>query len=202
MKVITSNPVRIQTPMATQIWDSYHPFAGLESSDQVKAFQDWMDAKHPNWVNGSNLNKGKGYGNVKGPTTEKMYNQYKSEYNKYLASAGASAGTPSSSPRITEASPTGEKRKGQVYDRMLGAFVKAKESGLLDTLGNIADRFLPGKTGGEPTQQEVGPGPAYYPEAESSGGMNKTTKILIGVGSLVLLGAIIYSVTKKSKSTK
>ena len=54
------------------------PLANLNTL-QVKAFQDWMDIKHPNWVNGANLNKGTGYGN-KGPATMSAYNTYGAEW--------------------------------------------------------------------------------------------------------------------------
>lgn len=57
---------------------SYGPF---KSSSEVKAFQDWMDKNHPNWVNGKNLNKGTGYG-VYGPSTKSAWNSYGTEYKK------------------------------------------------------------------------------------------------------------------------
>jgi hypothetical protein len=49
------------------------------STDQIKKFQDWMDLKHPGWVNGKNLNKGTGYGSW-GPSTQKAWDQYSKEY--------------------------------------------------------------------------------------------------------------------------
>ena len=45
----------------------------------VKAFQDWMDKTHPNWVNGKNLNKGGGYGNF-GSATQGAWATYKTEF--------------------------------------------------------------------------------------------------------------------------
>lgn len=47
----------------------------------VKSFQDWMDANHPNWVKGKNLNKGSGYGTY-GPSTQKAWSSFKDEYLK------------------------------------------------------------------------------------------------------------------------
>jgi hypothetical protein len=58
------------------------PLANLNTL-QVKAFQDWMDIKHPNWVNGANLNKGTGYGN-KGPATMSAYNTYGAEWDAQI----------------------------------------------------------------------------------------------------------------------
>ncbi len=46
----------------------------------IKKFQDWMDLKHPNWLdNGKSLNKGFGYGNY-GSQTTKAWGKYSSEY--------------------------------------------------------------------------------------------------------------------------
>lgn len=59
-----------------------------EQIKKTKAFQDWMDINHPNWVgctdskctNGKNLNKGKGYGAF-GPSTTKTWNLYGNDFN-------------------------------------------------------------------------------------------------------------------------
>jgi hypothetical protein len=51
----------------------------LKDKEGVKKFQDWMDANHPNWVKGKNLNKAGGYGKF-GPNTNKAWGKYKNEY--------------------------------------------------------------------------------------------------------------------------
>jgi hypothetical protein len=48
----------------------------------IKYFQDWMDEKHPGWVNGKSLKKGTGYG-LWGPSTQKAFDQFGLEYNGY-----------------------------------------------------------------------------------------------------------------------
>lgn len=55
----------------------------LFDTPTTMSFQDWMDATHPNWVNGKNLNKGSGYGNV-GPSTKSAWSKYGNEYVKVL----------------------------------------------------------------------------------------------------------------------
>jgi hypothetical protein len=45
----------------------------------VQQFQDWLDTNYPTWLNGSKLNKGKGYGSY-GPSTQKAFTQYGSAY--------------------------------------------------------------------------------------------------------------------------
>ena len=51
----------------------------VEYVNKVKAFQDWLDISHPKWVNGKNLNKGDGYGNL-GPKTKKQWSLYSWDY--------------------------------------------------------------------------------------------------------------------------
>jgi hypothetical protein len=59
-----------------------------DKTQKIKAFQDWMDSTHPNWVgctdskctNGKNLNKGKGYSTF-GPSTTKVWNLYGNDFN-------------------------------------------------------------------------------------------------------------------------
>lgn len=56
---------------------NYGPF---KSSDEVKAFQDWLDTKYPTWLKGGKLNKGSGYGSY-GPSTTSAYATYGKEYS-------------------------------------------------------------------------------------------------------------------------
>jgi len=50
-----------------------------DKPQDVKAFQDWLDTNHPNWINGKNLDKGAGYG-IFGPNTKKAWETYKNEF--------------------------------------------------------------------------------------------------------------------------
>lgn len=63
-------------------------FGPFKSSDEVKAFQDWMDQKYPTWVKGRKLNKGSGYGSY-GPSTTSAWNTYGSEYSKAISTPSA-----------------------------------------------------------------------------------------------------------------
>lgn len=54
--------------------------SGLNS---VKAFQDWLDLKHPTWLHGKRLNKGGGYGNF-GTNTKAAWSKYGSEYKSRI----------------------------------------------------------------------------------------------------------------------
>jgi len=59
----------------------------------VKAFQDWMDKNHPNWVNGKNLNKGSGYGNF-GPATQNAWATWKNEFQNVRGTIGTTIPKP------------------------------------------------------------------------------------------------------------
>ena len=61
-----------------------------DKPSNIKAFQDWMDANHPGWVKGKNLNKGSGYGTF-GPSTQAAWATWKNDYNK--KSVGCPQGT-------------------------------------------------------------------------------------------------------------
>ena len=73
------------------------------SRSEIKAFQDWMDTTHPNWVlDKNNLNKGSGYGTF-GRSTGKAWKNYGSEYTASQGSATTPSATP---PATTTSSPT------------------------------------------------------------------------------------------------
>jgi len=71
-----------------------------EQIKKTKAFQDWMDKNHPNWVgctdsectNGTNLNKGSGYGSF-GTSTNKAWGLYGDEFNEFYKNIQTSSTT-------------------------------------------------------------------------------------------------------------
>lgn len=62
----------------------------LDSTDKIKAFQDWMDSKGKGWIKKDGkwvlLNKGAGYGNY-GKSTDAVWKVYGAEYLKSLKSS-------------------------------------------------------------------------------------------------------------------
>lgn len=213
MKVITSNNVVFRnTPMSS--WGVYSSLDGKSSQAEIKAFQDWLDINQPTWLNGSTLKKGKGYGTF-GPSTTKAWKVYGSSYTKALGSVNTggggstpilpvtASGTPANNPNLTTTSPKGEKKPGYVFDRALGGFVKLKDAGVLDLIGGLFGKNLPGSNANQNTGQTWdGGGQTPPPTTEEKPGMSKTTKILIGVGGVLVIGVIIYMLTKKSPTTK
>lgn len=204
MKVITGNPVIIDKTRVSSK-DMWCSLDGSSSKTEIKAFQDWMDAKHPNWVNGKNLNKGSGYGTF-GPSTSKAWGSFGSEYSASLTTAVGSALASAGSNLSTTNPKTGETKKGMFWDKAKGVWVKAQESGLLNQLGGLLGGLIGKKqgTGDTPTTWTgETPAPSTTPPAEGDKKpMSTTTKVLIGVGVVAVLGVIIYMATKKSSPTK
>ena len=206
MKVITGNPVIIDNNRVSSK-DMWCSLDGKSSTTEVRAFQDWMDAKHPNWVNGSNLNKGSGYGTF-GPSTSKAWASYGTEYSSNLTTAVGSALASAGSNLSTSNPKTGETKKGMFWDKAKGVWVKAQQSGLLNQLGGLLGGLL-GKNGatGSAGQTWTGETPApapssTTPEQPGKQPMSMTTKVLIGVGVVAVLGVIIYVATKKNSPSK
>jgi hypothetical protein len=92
MNVITANPIILDN-VHINTNDMYVALDGSSPKSEIKAFQDWLDAKGLKWVNGSKLNKGRGYGNF-GPSTTKAFEKYGQEW---LATQTTSGGSTSGS---------------------------------------------------------------------------------------------------------
>ena len=70
-----TEPESVGTKPSPQI-----PQNPIGDKEAVKKFQDWMDIKHPKWLdNGTSLNKATGYGNF-GSQTSKAWAKFSSEY--------------------------------------------------------------------------------------------------------------------------
>lgn len=63
-----------------------NPVVGSGPVD-VKAFQDWMDINHPNWVKGKSLNKKSGYGTY-GPSTQSAWALWKDAFQNIRGTIG------------------------------------------------------------------------------------------------------------------
>ena len=84
--------------------------------------------------------------------------------------------------------------KGLTWDKVKGAWVKAKESGLIDKITDVAGGlFGKGKPKGKPPISTGGNN--RPPTKKKEEGMSTTTIVLIGVGVLVA-GFAIYKLSK------
>jgi len=198
----------------------------------IKHFQDWMDKIHPNWLNdGTNLNKNvsKGYG-TGGKQTKNAYAKYGQSYESALqsvmgilsgtetqASSNPSTNSKPSSPSlpssVSETNPKGEKRKGMLWDKTKGTWVKGSDwlkqhpefaSQLKGFFGNIfsgnnplAGIFGEGKSAPE---QNLGYQDNSYNPDPTKTGMSKNAKIGLAIGGSILLIIIGVAIYKSSKS--
>jgi hypothetical protein len=103
---------------------------------------------------------------------------------------------PTDTTKLSATNPEGEKRKGQFWDKAKGAWVKAKDSGLVDKGVGLFGKLFGNKDTASPepvviTTTDVGAG---SPEKK---GMSKGLKIGLYVGGGLLLLGAIYMLTKK-----
>lgn len=161
---------------------------GGSSKAEIKAFQDWMDANYPTWLNGVALNKGAGYGNF-GKNTKSAWVSYGSIYDNRKKLGGVME---------TESRPTGTKMTAQEkLDKAKGVAESGKGlletgKGIFDTIGGIFGKGK-GATTGEP---EVLSGGVYGQDNQKQG-ISKGMKIGLVVGGALLIGTVIYFATKK-----
>ena len=91
------------------------------------------------------------------------------------------------------------KKKGLTWDSVNKVYVKAQELGIVDAL--LSKLGITPRT----TTPPVGVDPTLDPSGSASAedkGMSTTTKILIGVGALAVVGLIIYSSSSKTPKGK
>jgi hypothetical protein len=97
--------------------------------------------------------------------------------------------TPPTPKQIEEA-----KKKGLNWDKVNKVFIQAKELGIVDSiLGRLG---ITPRTQNDLPNVGVNNNTNRQPESQ---GMSTTTKVLIGVGIVGVLGLILYSVKSKSK---
>jgi hypothetical protein len=193
MEVITENPIIYIGANDTYDADIFLPLDGSNKS-LVRDFQEW--------VNGKYKLKLKEDG-IAGSKTRSAYKKYGEEYEKDNRGIGLSKpkvekpATPTVIPAVNPSPKqiADAKKKGFNWDKARGVFVKAQELGVLDALlGRLG--ITPRTTTELP---EVGTEMGMpLPDGQKQG-MNNTTKVLIGVGVIAVIGVILYSVKSKSK---
>ena len=95
----------------------------------------------------------------------------------------------------TQAQVDSAKKKGLTWDKVKGTWVKAEQSGLIDSLLGFFGAKQPQDT---TTTQDNSPAPP----APTDKPMSQNTKIIIGIGVAVAAGVIIYAIVKSKKKGK
>jgi len=219
MKVITSNPLYIDDRQVSEE-SKYLSFDG-GNTDQVKAFQDWMDISHPGWYRGGNLNQGKKYGRMD-RFTKKANRTYGGEFDGVISSGGTrGSGTATTgnylgkvnpitgeftppNANYSNTAPDGRKKKGAFWNKAKGGWEKAqtvmsKTQGVLDKVNSVFGMF--GKGPGPGTDVEADYTPTYDTSEEDEG-MSKGLKIGLIVGGVALTALVIILIVRQSKKGK
>lgn len=186
MKVTTINPVYINK-VEVGPKSRFLSFDGSSSSD-VKAFQSWYNTKgySPKLVVDGKF----------GPMSKAAYSTYGSDYEKSFSPIAPASNNPSSSNNsLSTTDNKGNKKDGQLFDKAKGIWVKAKDSGLVDSAKNWLNQKLGGDSSSTaPTT--VDPTLPTTPDAPKKG-MSKALKITLIVGGAALGLYILYRVSKR-----
>lgn len=205
--------VKTKNKITTDLEDNFLSFDSKNTA-QIKAFQNWMDIKHPNWVgatnadlsNGKNLNKGAGYGKY-GSSTQKANKRYGAEFDAAVGGFTQSivdSTTPTTSqianinaqlndPSISAA------KKEELKNKLNALYQKGQESGLFDIVGG----FIKNKLGiGDSTGTGYGSesyGTTDYSASYPTEKKGLSTGAIIGivVGAAAVIGIIVYATKKK-----
>ena len=89
------------------------------------------------------------------------------------------------------------KKKGLFWDKVKGGWVYAKESGILDWVGNLFGLQPPPAF--QPTPPTNTTTTTTTTNDDDGKGMSKTTKTLLYVGGALVLGFVIYTIAKPKK---
>jgi hypothetical protein len=205
--------VRTTNGIETNTQDEYLNFDSKNTA-QIKAFQNWMDIKHPNWVgannadlsNGKNLNKGSGYGNY-GPSTQKANKRYGAEFDAAVGGfnqAIVESYAPTTSEianinaQLNDPSVSAAKKE-ELKNKLTALYQKGKDSGLFDIVGGfLKDKLGMGQSNSGSSSGVYSGSPDYspnYPEAKK--GLSTGAIVGIVVGAVAVIGLIVYATKKK-----
>lgn len=200
MEVITENPIIYIGPNDTYDAEIFLALDGKSTYSEIRAFQEWANSMYDTKL----VADGKW-----GPKTEKAFNQYGQIYDAEMSGSSNSKIIDLKSVGIKGKKPTDKeiadaKKKGLTWDSVNNVFKKAEELGIVDSLLS--------KLGITPRTSDIPPvgvdspmDPSGAPMGDGKGkGMSTTTKVLIGVGVLAVIGVILYasSGSSSNKSTK
>ena len=176
--------------------DDYYSIDQKNTAD-VKAFQTYANGKGAKLV----------VDGIWGAKTQAEWSKYGAEWEalKNPVPAPAVANVVKDAPVVPpNTNPTPNqiadaKKKGLFWDKVKGGWVYAKESGILDWVGNLFGLKPPPAFQPTPTANTgagAGAGAGAVITDDTNKGMSKTTKTLLYVGGALVVGFIIFEIAK------
>jgi hypothetical protein len=191
MNVITENEIVYINSLNSEDAETFLYIDGKSTKDEIIAFQQWMNAikntkveENGEWSTAMDNAIKKGFGKEYDKFVK--FGQEKDKKIQVFEGNKIKAKEPS----------TAEKERAQkmglVWDNVKKGYVKAQELGIIDAiLGKLG---ITPRTSDVP---EVGVDMNVPQGGEVKKGMSTTTKVLIGVGLVAVIGLVIYSTKKK-----
>jgi hypothetical protein len=196
MKVITSYPVIVDNVQKSPEEYYLNADASLITSSvvRIKAFQDWLDAnKTPAGGLRMNQNVAAGYGTFN-PITEAAWKIYSDEF----VANRPDLFPQTVDPNLSATDPKGQRKLGKLWDKTKKAWVDAQEKDYINKGVNFLNTLFGGGQSQQTQTTEAGV-PTGAPQKE---GMSNTTKILLVVGGVAVLGTIVYLATRGTSKGK
>ena len=178
-----------------------YSYIDKKNTTDVKGFQTYANSKGAKLV----------VDGIWGAKTEAEYTKFGAEWEatKNPIPTPAVANVVANAPVVPpNTNPTANqvaeaKRKGLFWDKVKGGWVYAKESGILDWVGNLfglqpPPAFQPTNTGGGTGGGTGGDGGKVVTDDDNKK-LTKTQKTLLYVGGALVLGFVIYTIAKPKK---
>jgi hypothetical protein len=195
MKVITSYPVIVDNVQKSPEEYYLNADASLITSSvaRIKAFQDFMDNKNATWYVGKKLSGGANYGKFD-VVTEGAWKIYSDEF----VANRPDLFPQTVDPNLSATDPKGQRKLGKLWDKTKKAWVDAQEKGYINKGVNFLNTLFGGGQSQQTQTTEAGV-PTGAPQKEA---MSNTTKILLVVGGVAVLGTIVYLATRGTSKGK
>ena len=202
MNVITENEIVYINSLNSEDADNFLYLDGKSNNVEIEDFQKYVN----NEKGGKLKTDGKW-----GPKTEEAWGKYGKEFDEYyygkpslttgksVADSIKEGGIVGPKVEPTPAQKEEAKKKGLTWDSVNKVYVKAQELGIVDAL--LSKLGITPRT----TTPPVGVDPTLDPSGSASAedkGMSTTTKVLIGVGVLAVVGLLFYAMSDKSTAKK
>jgi hypothetical protein len=172
-----------------------YSYIDKKNTVDVKAFQTYANGKGAKLV----------VDGIWGAKTQAQYDKYGAEWEatKNPVTTAVAPSIVANAPVVPQgATPTATqvadaKKKGLFWDKVKGAWVYAKEGGILDWVGGLLGIKPPSAF--QPTPPTATTTTTTTTNDDANKGMSKTTKTLLMVGGALVLGFVIFEIAKKKK---